>query len=69
MNTYFIKTFGCQMNMSDSERIAGLLETNGFKKALDIKEASLVVFNTCGVRQMAEDRVMDRYTIFMRHGT
>lgn len=57
MKTYFIKTFGCQMNISDSERIAGLLEKHGFKKALGIKEANLVVFNTCGVRQMAEDRV------------
>jgi len=45
------------MNTSDSERIAGLLEKNGFKKASSIKEANFVVFNTCGVRQMAEDRV------------
>lgn len=54
---YYIKTFGCQMNVSDSERIAGLLEKYGLKKSLDIKKANLVVFNTCGVRQMAEDRV------------
>jgi len=45
------------MNVSDSERIAGLLEKYGFKKASDIKKADLAVFNTCGVRQMAEDRV------------
>lgn len=54
---YYIKTFGCQMNISDSERIAGFLENNGHKPASDIKEADLVIFNTCGVRQMAEDRV------------
>ncbi|MFZ5981982.1 MAG: MiaB/RimO family radical SAM methylthiotransferase, partial [Patescibacteria group bacterium] len=54
---YYIKTFGCQMNISDSERIAGFLEENGLKKATDINQASLVVLNTCGVRQMAEDRV------------
>jgi len=45
------------MNVSDSERIAGLLEKYGFKEALNIKEADLIVFNTCGVRQTAEDRV------------
>jgi len=45
------------MNVSDSERIASVLEKNGLKEALNISEANLVVFNTCGVRQMAEDRV------------
>ena len=54
--TYFIKTFGCQMNVSDSERIAGFLETQKLKLAENIREADLVIFNTCGVRQMAEDR-------------
>jgi tRNA-2-methylthio-N6-dimethylallyladenosine synthase len=54
---YYIKTFGCQMNISDSERIAGFLELHKFKPAKDINSADLVVFNTCGVRQMAEDRV------------
>jgi len=54
---YYIKTFGCQMNISDSERIASFLESQKFKPAKSINEANLVVFNTCGVRQMAEDRV------------
>ncbi len=45
------------MNISDSERIAGFLEEQGYKMASDISEAFLVIFNTCGVRQMAEDRV------------
>jgi tRNA-2-methylthio-N6-dimethylallyladenosine synthase len=54
---YFIKTFGCQMNISDSERIAGFLEMHGFKPAKDIERADLVVFNTCSVRQSAENRV------------
>lgn len=58
MTSYFIKTFGCQMNISDSERIASFLEDKGYKKsALSISEASLVIFNTCGVRQAAENRV------------
>lgn len=45
------------MNVSDSERIAGFLEVQKFKPAKDITKADLVIFNTCGVRQMAEDRV------------
>ena len=45
------------MNISDSERIAGFLELHKFKPAKNINEANLVIFNTCGVRQMAEDRV------------
>ncbi|EKE10630.1 MAG: hypothetical protein ACD_15C00225G0014 [uncultured bacterium] len=56
MKTYFIKTFGCQMNVSDSERIDGFLENNKYKPTSKIEEADLVVFNTCGVRQMAENR-------------
>lgn len=54
---YHIKTFGCQMNVSDSERIAGFLEACKIKPAKEILNANFVIFNTCGVRQMAEDRV------------
>jgi tRNA-2-methylthio-N6-dimethylallyladenosine synthase len=45
------------MNHSDSERIAGFLDSHGLQEASEIKKAQLVIFNTCGVRQMAEDRV------------
>ena len=44
------------MNVSDSERIAGLLEKNKFKPTSEITEADLVIFNTCGIRQTAENR-------------
>jgi len=54
---YYIKVFGCQMNQSDAERIATILEKYEFKPAASIEAASLVVFVTCGVRQSAEDRV------------
>ncbi len=54
---YFIKTFGCKMNHSDSERIAGFLENYHLKKVSCVKLADFLIFNTCGVRQMAEDRV------------
>ncbi len=56
MNTYNIITIGCQMNKSDSERIAGYLEKHGYQGSDNREEADLVVVNTCGVRQSAEDR-------------
>lgn len=57
MKRYFIKTYGCQMNKSDSERIAGWYESKGWKKAKKIEEADEILINTCSVRQSAEDRV------------
>jgi len=57
MMSYFIKIFGCQMNISDAERISALLNRNKIKQAASVDEADLVIFVTCGVRQSAEDRV------------
>lgn len=54
---YFIITFGCQMNKSDSERIASILEKTGYKKVAKESEADLIVINMCSVRQSAVDRV------------
>lgn len=54
---YLIKTYGCQFNYSDSERIAAVLESIGFKPVKHGKNADFIVFNTCSVRQKAEDRV------------
>lgn len=58
MPSYFIKTFGCQMNVSDSERIAGFLDSQKFKSCQNIEKADLVVFNTCGIRQTAENSAL-----------
>jgi tRNA-2-methylthio-N6-dimethylallyladenosine synthase len=57
MKTYHIITIGCQMNKSDSERMASLLEQQGYKKTDKKYQSDLVVVNTCGIRQMAEDRI------------
>jgi tRNA-2-methylthio-N6-dimethylallyladenosine synthase len=54
--TYEIRTYGCQMNMHDSERLAGLLEAAGYRKAADA-QADVVVFNTCAVRENADNRL------------
>jgi tRNA-2-methylthio-N6-dimethylallyladenosine synthase len=58
MKTYFIKTFGCQMNHSDSEKIETILENISLQKSQTLEEADLVIFNTCSIKQHAEDRVM-----------
>jgi len=54
---YFIFTFGCQMNKSDSERIATVLEKMGYQRASKENEADLILLNMCSVRQSAVDRV------------
>ncbi|MEA3273155.1 MAG: tRNA (N6-isopentenyl adenosine(37)-C2)-methylthiotransferase MiaB [Patescibacteria group bacterium] len=58
MLTYHILTFGCQMNFNDSERITRIAENLKFKKVTDRFKADLVIVNTCGIRQSAEDRVI-----------
>jgi len=53
---YLIRTFGCQANLADSERIAGYYRARGYKLARNLQDADVVVINTCVVRQQAEDR-------------
>ncbi|MGA1388986.1 MAG: tRNA (N6-isopentenyl adenosine(37)-C2)-methylthiotransferase MiaB, partial [Ilumatobacteraceae bacterium] len=50
---YVVRTFGCQMNAHDSERIAGLLETDGLERAEAEADADVVVLNTCCIRENA----------------
>jgi tRNA-2-methylthio-N6-dimethylallyladenosine synthase len=57
---YFIETYGCQMNVHDSERMAGLLEASGYEPAAGDADADLVVINTCSVREKAEDKLYTR---------
>ncbi len=54
---YFIVTYGCQMNVHESEKIAGILENLGYSLAQNREEADIIVFNTCAIREGAEDRV------------
>lgn len=60
MRKYLIETFGCQMNYHDSERIAGLLEEDGYAPAETSADADVVVINTCSVREKAEDKLYHR---------
>jgi tRNA-2-methylthio-N6-dimethylallyladenosine synthase len=57
MKTYSVRTFGCQMNKHDSERIAGLLRAGGYAPAPDGAAPDVVVFNTCCVRENADERL------------
>jgi tRNA-2-methylthio-N6-dimethylallyladenosine synthase len=57
VKTYAIRTFGCQMNKHDSERIAGLLESTGYHPASSLETADIIIFNTCCVRETADDRL------------
>ena len=57
---YIIYTFGCQLNENDSEKIAGMLEEMGFSEAYEFDEADFVIFNTCCVRENAEERLFGK---------
>lgn len=63
---YFLITYGCQMNKSDSERLESLLLSLGFQKASQPKQADLIILNTCSVRQTAEDRVLGQIQNFLK---
>ncbi|MDR3085070.1 MAG: tRNA (N6-isopentenyl adenosine(37)-C2)-methylthiotransferase MiaB [Christensenellaceae bacterium] len=54
---YWINTYGCQMNVRDSQTLAGMLEGMGYEKAAEQRQADLILFNTCCVRENAERRV------------
>lgn len=54
---YFLYIYGCQMNQSDAERIAAVLNSHGYRQTKNRDQANLIIFVTCSVRQSAEDRV------------
>ena len=57
---YLIETYGCQMNIHDSERMAGLLEQAGYESTADDLDADVIVINTCSVREKAEEKLFTR---------
>ena len=57
---YLIETFGCQMNVHDSERMAGLLDQAGYEPTADDGDADVIVINTCSVREHAEEKLYTR---------
>ncbi|MBR2418221.1 MAG: tRNA (N6-isopentenyl adenosine(37)-C2)-methylthiotransferase MiaB, partial [Clostridia bacterium] len=53
----FVHTYGCQGNVSDGERLQGMLQQIGYTFTDDVKKADLVLYNTCAIREHAEDRI------------
>ena len=64
MKKFYIETYGCQMNVADSELVVKILEEEGWEKTDDYKQANLLLVNTCAVREKAEQRVRGRLGLF-----
>ena len=58
--TFYLETFGCQMNAHDSEKVVGTLLSEGYRQVLTVEEAGLVLYNTCSIRDKAEQKVFHR---------
>src|SRR5260370_1432748 len=58
--TFYLETFGCQMNVHDSEKVIGTLVQQGYRQVETVEEAGLVFYNTCSIRDKAEQKVFHR---------
>src|ERR1700739_2102786 len=58
--TFYLETFGCQMNAHDSEKVVGTLQREGYTQVADEADADLVLYNTCSIRDKAEQKVFHR---------
>src|ERR1700677_4308418 len=69
--TFYLETFGCQMNAHDSEKVVGTLVSSGYRQVSTVEEAGLVLYNTCSIRDKAEQKVFHRladYKKFQKQG-
>ncbi len=66
MKTFYIETFGCQMNAHDSEKVVGTMLATGYTQVAEPAEAELVLYNTCSIRDKAEQKVFHRLDTFKR---
>jgi tRNA-2-methylthio-N6-dimethylallyladenosine synthase len=66
--TFYLETFGCQMNVHDSEKVSGTLLAHGYSQVETPEEAGLVLYNTCSIRDKAEEKVYNRLQNFKRNG-
>ncbi len=58
--TFYLETFGCQMNVHDSEKVIGTLMQQGYRQVETVEEADLILYNTCSIRDKAEQKVFNR---------
>src|SRR4029079_14290070 len=63
---FYIESYGCQMNFSDSEIVASILNKEGYGATRNFEEADLVLLNTCSIREKAEQTVRKRLTEFLK---
>ena len=64
--TFYLETFGCQMNVHDSEKVVGTLLAQGYRQVATEEEAGLVLYNTCSIRDKAEQKVFHRLNDFKK---
>ena len=67
MKTFYLETFGCQMNAHDSEKVVGTLLEKGYEQVQTPADAGLVLYNTCSIRDKAEQKVFNRLQHFHSH--
>ena len=65
--TFYLETFGCQMNAHDSEKVVGTLMQEGYRQVESVEEAGLVLYNTCSIRDKAEQKVFNRLNDFKKY--
>src|SRR6202050_2722284 len=58
--TFYLETFGCQMNVHDSEKVIGTLVHEGYQQVQTVEQADLILYNTCSIRDKAEQKVFNR---------
>ena len=68
LKTFYLETFGCQMNVHDSEKIAGLLRARGYQPVDHPEAANLILYNTCSVREKAARKVYSRLGVIKKRG-
>jgi tRNA-2-methylthio-N6-dimethylallyladenosine synthase len=65
--TFYLETFGCQMNVHDSEKVIGTLVQEGYRQVETVEEAGLVLYNTCSIRDKAEQKVFNRLNDYKKY--
>jgi len=65
--TFYLETFGCQMNAHDSEKVVGTLVSEGYRQVSSVEEAGLVLYNTCSIRDKAEQKVFHRLADYKKY--
>ncbi len=65
--TFYLETFGCQMNVHDSEKVVGTLIQEGYRQVETVEQADLVLYNTCSIRDKAEQKVFNRLSDYKKY--